>query len=346
LIGDYVMDKYDFIKMILKRRDVSVNDKKRGILLATQELEQKAPISNRDGKTLGKNKKEQKHVPKDTASFLSLFEERDAFKYLTHDFDSNSEVNYGIFLSQVREKFKEATKRFTIPPSLYATMDVFLNGGVDNGKPRTWTAWNGINYKENYASLSWMEWIKENPGKHLTRNTQFNEVIMAFRCTTRLIKPALEKIIDREKEKYQNLCITTHHLDNADFYTNVRCLIQGIERILDDMSKYEGFNNIDISFSRDYDSEPAKMIIKITQVGSEAHNIEEVVKRFKSGAGAFNEMAKDFSGYCNWSVEALWDGQPKRWNILKDDGDILEIEDTDRNNINGFTHILTYFKKI
>jgi len=340
------MDKYDFIKMILKRRDVSVNDKKRGVLLATQELEQNSSNYRKVSKNIDKNKEERMHAPKDTAKFLSLFEERAAFKYLTHDFDSDTEIDYNTFLSQVREKFKEAAKQFTIPSSLYATMDVFLNGGTDkNGQPKTWKAWNDKNYTENYASQAWEEWIKQNPGKHPTKNAHFNEVIMDFRSTIRLIKPELKNFI--EKKKYPNLCITVNSLENADFYTNVLYLERGIGRILSDMQRYQDYNKVEISFSRDYESEPAKMIITITQVGSETTDLENVVKRFDSSeAGSFNTIFSDFVGYCNWSVEALWNGKPKRWNILKDDGNTPKVEDITNGQIKGFTHILTYYKQV
>ena len=64
----------------------------------------------------------------------------------------------------------------------------------------------------------------------------------------------------------------------------------------------------------------------------------------KTGGGAFNEIKKVFYGYCNWSVESLWDGKPKRWNILNDT-DADEIDDMEDSNVLGFTHILTYFSK-
>jgi hypothetical protein len=75
-----------------------------------------------------------------------------------------------------------------------------------------------------------------------------------------------------------------------------------------------------------------------------ATSLDDVMKKFKSGGGAFNEIKKMFVGYCNWSVEALWDGQPKRWNILNDDN-VDEVENIHNTEIHGFTHILTYFSK-
>ena len=42
------MEKYDFIKLMLKSRNLSVNDKKRLILLATQEIEKKDITSGKE----------------------------------------------------------------------------------------------------------------------------------------------------------------------------------------------------------------------------------------------------------------------------------------------------------
>ena len=73
-------------------------------------------------------------------------------------------------------------------------------------------------------------------------------------------------------------------------------------------------------------------------------SIEDVLKKFKTKGGAFNEILKVFSGYCNWSVESLWEGKALRWNILSDE-DVEEIENLEASNVPGFTHILTYFSK-
>ena len=75
------MEKYDFIKLMLQNRNLSVNDKKRLLLLATREIE-RVDVSlepkeegrkNEGTKEDVKKNIPTKHAPKDTASFLSLF---------------------------------------------------------------------------------------------------------------------------------------------------------------------------------------------------------------------------------------------------------------------------------
>ena len=347
------MDKYDFIKLMLKSRNLSINDKKRLILLATQEIE-RADTSLELKEAQKKETEEDSsnvnaltlHAPKDTASFLSLFNDYQGFKFLTHDFDPDSSMNYDKLITLVRERFKEATSKYRIPRNLYALMSVFIYGGTDkDGKARTWMDCDGNLHEENYTSKEWVEWSNNNPNTHLLSNEEIGKTILKFRSSIRLIKPILCDIINRQAKKHPNLIIQTENLEKADFYTYVWALENGIKRILDDLARYaEKTPNVKVSFNRSYDDDYSRRIIKITQIGSASSSIDDVLKKFKAGGGAFNEIKKVFFGYCNWSVESLWDGKPKRWNILND-ADVDEVDDMEGAGIPGFTHILTYFNK-
>lgn len=64
------MEKYDFIKLMLKSRNLSVNDKKRLVLLATREIEKNENNTKEDGtkapeeeKPLKKNKSMLRKIP-------------------------------------------------------------------------------------------------------------------------------------------------------------------------------------------------------------------------------------------------------------------------------------------
>lgn len=347
------MEKYDFIKLMLQNRNLSVNDKKRLLLLATREIEQ-ADFLEKIKVEQRKEFKEEStnenisaiHAPKETASFLSLFNDTKGFKYLTHDFDPDSNMNYDKLITQVREQFKQATAKYRIPKNLYALMSAFIYGGTSKyKKARTWMDCDGNFHKENYTSKEWVEWSENNPNVHLLSNEEIGKEILKFRESIRLIKPVLCDIINRQATKHTNLIIQTNSLEKADFYTYVWALENGIKRILDDMSRYaDKTPNIKVSFERSFGDDYSKRIIKITQLGSISSSIDDVLKKFKTGGGAFNEIKNVFYGYCNWSVESLWDGKPKRWNILNDT-DADEIDDMEDSNVLGFTHILTYFSK-
>ena len=339
---------------MLHNRNLSVNDKKRLLLLATQEIERgNISLEPQEEEQKKKSKEDAPnanvlaiHAPKDTASFLSLFNDPNGFKFLTHDYDPDSNMNYDKLMTQIREQFKEATAKYRIPKNLYALMSAFIYGGIDkDGKVRTWMDCDGQFHKENYTSKKWVEWSSNNPNVHLLANEEIAKEILKFRSSIRLIKAILCDIIKRQETKHSNLIIQTNGLEKADFYTYVWALENGIKRILDDMSRYaDKTPNVKISFERSFSDDYSRRIIKLTQLGSISSSIDDVLLKFKTGGGAFNEIKNVFYGYCNWSVESLWDGKAKRWNILND-ADVDEIEDMDDTNVSGFTHILTYFSK-
>lgn len=346
------MEKYDFIKYMLKSRNLSINDKKRLLLLATQEIE-------RSGSSLTPNEERKEdapktsftaiHAPKNTASFLSLFNDPNGFKFLTHDFDPDSDMNYEKLMKLVRDTFRRESSSLKIPNTLWNQMEAFINGGKGkDGKERTWRDNMGVYHSCGYSSREWIDWSIKNPNVHLLSNEKIGKEILKFRSSIRLIKPVLCDIIKRQESKHSSLSIQTENLEKADFYTYVWYLENGINRILDDMERYaDKTPNVKISFERSFGDEYSKRIIKITQIGSVSFSLDDVLRKFhneEKKGGAFNDINKVFLGYCNWSVESLWDGKPKRWNILKD-SDIDEIEDMEGTCIPGFTHILTYFSK-
>lgn len=347
------MEKYDFIKLMLKSRNLSVNDKKQLVLLATREIEKSENITKGDGTKAPEEekptKKEQIHAPKDTAAFLSLFNHEDGFKFLTHNFDPNSEMEYDKLVKMARGTFKSAKDKYTIPKSLYALMFTMLYGGKD----KTWIDSNGKSQTENFACSKWIQWAKTNPNIHVLTNVSIEKVLMAFRSTIRLVPSGadsdsrLETIVKRQAKKHADLTITSDHLEDADFYTYVRFLEKGITLILDDMSKYSKESpKVKISFDSSHNDEYKLCVIKITQYGSfSSKSLEDVQNKFNGGGGDFYSIKNTLCGYCNWSVETKWGDEVKRWNILDDSGKEQE-EDLGSLDIPGFTHTLTYYNKL
>lgn len=347
------MEKYDFIKLMLKSRNLSVNDKKRLVLLATREIEKSENITKGDGTKVPEEekptKKEQIHAPKDTAAFLSLFNHEDGFKFLTHNFDPNSEMEYDKLVKMARDTFKSAKDKYTIPKSLYALMFTMLYGGKD----KTWMDSNGKRQTENFACSKWIQWAKTNPNIHVLTNVSIEKVLMAFRSTIRLVPSGadsdsrLETIVKRQAKKHADLTITSDHLEDADFYTYVRFLEKGITLILDDMSKYSKESpKVKISFDSSHNDEYKLCVIKITQYESfSSKSLEDVQNKFNGGGGDFYSIKNTLCGYCNWSVETKWGNEVKRWNILDDSGKERE-EDLGSLDIPGFTHTLTYYNKL
>lgn len=347
------MEKYDFIKLMLKSRNLSLNDKKRLVLLATQEIEKKDNITQEGGTGAPEGGKitveEKPHAPKDTAAFLSLFNHEDGFKFLTHDFDPGSEMEYSQLLKMARDTFMSAKDKYTIPKSLYALMFTMLYGGKD----KTWMDSNGKRQTENFACNKWIQWAKDNAKIHVLSNESIKKVLMAFRSTIRLVlsedtDSQLKTIVKRQEKKHANLLIISENLNNADeFYTYVNYLEKGIKLILDDMSKrFKESPKVKISYESTLNDDYRLCVIRITQYGSfSSKSLEDVQSKFSGGGGDFYSIRNTLYGYCNWSVESKWGDKVMRWNILNDTGK-EETEELDYTDIPGFTHILTYYSKL
>lgn len=347
------MEKYDFIKLMLKSRNLSVNDKKRLVLLATREIEKSENITKGDGAKITEEekptKKEQIHAPKDTAAFLSLFNHEKGFKFLTHDFGSpDFEMEYSKLIKLARDIFLSAKDKYIIPKSLYALMFTMLYGGKD----KTWMDCNGTLQEENFACNKWIQWAKDNPKIHVLSNESIKKVLMAFRSTIRLVlsestDSQLKTIIKRQEKKHANLSIISENLNYADeFYTYVNYLEKGIKLILDDMSKrFKESPTVKISYESTLNDDYRLCLIRITQYGSfSTKSLEDVQIKYRGGGGDFYSIRNTLYGYCNWSVESKWGDKVMRWNIL-DDTNKEETEVIYSTDIPGFTHILTYYSK-
>ena len=346
------MEKYDFIKLMLKSRNLSVNDKKRLVLLATQEIEKKEEITERGTESPDGDKsiiKERPHAPKDTAAFLSLFNLEDGFKFLTHDFGPNQEMEYSQLLERARNTFRSAKDRYNIPKSLYALMFTMLYGRKDE----TWMDSYGKRQTETFACNKWIQWAKDNAKIHILSNESIKRIVYSFRSTIRLVlsedsDSQLKTIIKRQEKKHANLSIISENFNNADeFYTYVNYLEKGVKLILDDMSKrFKESPKVKISYESSLNDDYRLCVIKITQYGSfSPKSLEDVQSKFRGGGGDFYSIRNTLYGYSNWSVESKWEDKALRWNILDDTGK-EEIEELYFTDIPGFTHIITYYYKV
>ena len=339
---------------MLKSRNLSMNDKKRLVLLATREIEKKDNITPEDGISAPEGRKntekERPHAPKDTAAFLWLFNHENGFKFLTHEFGSpDKEMEYNKLVKLARDTFMSAKDKYIIPKSLYALMFTMLYGG----KGKTWMDCNGKLQEENFACNKWTQWAKDNPKIHVLSNESIKKVLMAFRSTIRLVlsedtDSQLKTIVKRQEKKHANLLIISENLNNADeFYTYVNYLEKGIKLILDDMSKrFKESPKVKISYESSLNDDYRLCVIRITQYGSfSSKSLEDVQSKFSGGGGDFYSIRNTLYGYCNWSVESKWGDKVMRWNILNDTGK-EETEELDYTDIPGFTHILTYYSKL
>lgn len=282
-----------------------------------------------------------KHNPGLTGEFLSLFGVPSGLKFLTHDFDPDSNMTMATVINQVGSIISSPKYNFKLPGSLYGLIINFLSG------EKMWYDYNNISHSTNLNSGGLKTWIDSNPTLHPISSPGYGNEIQDFRKTVRIFKPILPKLISSLISKstdLQNLQIKTEKLDKADFYTNVNRLINFIiGKVLKDIAQRNSTAEVVISYHRSSWNEYRLCKIIITHIGSEANPFDEVQKKLFSGGGSLYELAKYCQGYCDWSVEANFEGECKRWRILSAQN-LPEIESIDKNEIKGFTHIFTFYK--
>lgn len=283
----------------------------------------------------------EKHNPGITAEFLSLFGAPSGIKFLTHDFDPDSDMTMAAVINQVRSIMLSQKYKFKLPGSLYALIINFLTG------EKKWYDYNNSPHSTNLNSGGLKIWIDSNTTLHPISSPQYGNEIQDFRKTVRIFKPVLPELISSFISKttsLQNLQIKTEKLDKADFYTNVNRLINFIiGKVLKDIAQRDPAAKVVISYHRSTWNEYRLCKIIITHLDSEANPFDDVQKKIFSGGGALYELAKNCQGYCDWAVEANFEGEYKRWRILSAQN-LPEIETIDKSDINGFVHIFMFYK--
>lgn len=335
--------KEKFFK-IIARMNGDVKDINKAITLLFDELNQsraKNATTTDNVFTSMHKKRNNIHSPHATAEFFSLFNQRKGLKYLTHDFD-NTDMTYKTLIEQCSEIVASYSERNDIPNSLIQLVRNFTIGG-------TWIDYSGTKQNEGFSSNVWRKWSSENDNIHPIRNIgNAEKTIQAFRHTIRIVAPDLKSIIESIIEKFPTFQFELHDLSKANFYTNVFILQRSLYGIIKDLTDYKDYSKIKIVYSPNFDGEYFVHIITITQTGAFSQiPIDLAVARFNGSGekegGFFADNALRLKGYCNWSVESLWDDQPYRWNLLRES--TPEIENIDRKLVTGFSHILTFYNK-
>ena len=326
-------DQLDFVAFMTSKLS-NTKDQKR-LTKCVHEINKAPKTGNRKDDFSSIRKR---HNPIVTAEFLSLFNNPSGLKFLTHDFDPDS----GITMADVVDNSKKILNEYNhrIPGSLYNLLNGFISGNE-------WISFVGKKYSIFLESDEMQSWIIRNPGLHPIISNEFGEVVQAFRNTVRLPKPRLSKIIYylSLNKSIASLEICNSNLDRADFYTNVWILMNHIIRpILADIAQRDKNAKVNISYDRSTMADFRLCTIRIEHSGSEANSFEDVRSKLTHGGGALYRLFKSCCGYCDWSIEANFEGETKRWRILDSLG-LPEIENLAPEEVNGFTHVLTFYRK-
>lgn len=355
-------NKYDFIQELLNNKKLTLAQKERLLQLSAEQIKKDNNVEDNLSVRVGKLERhlfiDSKEVngiepnPKHVADFMSLFNKRDGFKYLTHDFDENNDFEIDEFLKDAHKLFEKKTlpNNLKIPTSLWRIVQKF----AFDSKQTDWTSISE-NYKESlpikigWATKELRDWSKKNK-LHPIRNENYSQIINDFKRITRIESPNLEKLVDASIESalasdMNDFKIEKIELKKADFYTHVEFLKIALEIIFEEIKKRSDStknNEIIIKYERS-SSDDGYFVRKIliTHKNSFPNKELDILLKEWDQKGNMGRIKEKLKGYCHWSVETMIDGTSKRINILRETN-TKKVESLDYEVV-GFTHILTFY---
>lgn len=374
--------KVDFISDLLAHKNISVAEKERLFGLTKDEIQkignddslkeiierierlEKEQVTQIDAAPSPANtellEKSTKKIsplanPKDVATFMSLFNQRDGLKYLTHDYDEDGDFGIEEFLLSRKKVFNEITYGgINIPTSLWEIVNHFAF--LVNPK------WSSIStdYKVpvNNITMGWsskelIDWSKQTK-LHPIRNEKYKKVINDFRRITRIESPNLETLVENTidkvfSDKKNDFNIETTNLSKADFYTHVGRLKDALETVFEEIKKRtddEKKKKIRIEYQRETEDDYFVRKILITHYNSfPPKELAVLLGEWRNlNKGSMGKIGKNMQGYCHWSVVTQIEGNPLKVNILKEK-DTPDHERVDPSEAVGFTHIFTFYYK-
>lgn len=285
------------------------------------------------------DKERAKYSPLVTADFLSLFNKPSGLKFLTHNFDPETSPSLSVIIDRTNKILSEWSGK--IPEGL----EKLIKGYVNNGY---WIDYLGRTHKFSLSSEVVINWMALNHGLHPIIATDFEEEIQDFRKTIRLVQPNLQYIVEdlvKKDNRFQNIKFEQNDLNRADFYTNVLILKSILNDILKDIEQRDKNATISIRLERGLESPYRTFNIIITHFESMANSFEDVKNKLIGGGGALYGILQKCVGYCDWTIEGVFDDQPRRWRLISS-FNRQEFEIIEGDALEGFTHKLTFYKRI
>ncbi len=337
-VPDYVSERdiREFIYFVTHSKNFDRKQKlQRDNLLARD-------MAIRNAKKIRLKRNNEVFVPLDarnTATFLSLFNEPRGLKYLTHDFD-NVDDGSPHTLDELYAQLQQISFD-DIPKSLKGLLWSFMSS-----EEMEWSDTFEVKHRSSIKNVDWKQWSEQNNNSHPINNPDFATEIQTFRSTIRVDRGLLTTIIDRASENMQ-LNITKNGTDFADFYTNTYILYLALKRIFAGMNeRIQNSADVEVSLEDAFDEDGSFLmrVIICHKDSYPAKSLQETVARLNNykEAGDFGTIRGYLNGYCLWSVESIWDTESMRWNILKSN-DMPETETIANSNVKGFKHILTFY---
>lgn len=352
------IDTVDYSTEELERPFIRKNREKKKIELGGDDLE---IISERSAP----------HKPKDVAAFLVRFRERKnrGLKYLTHrwsDMKRDQPLTYEEVIDNAKKELQECVDLYVIPEMLKSKVREFV-------KTKSWSGLNKKNYPVkhprffytvvNNGKVEWIiidsgwssdemvEWVKNNPFSDPNQDDYWKKkLIQPFKRAIEVrdgmfenyMKMNAEAILETDYQRFNPVYGSS--LKEARFFTDVPTLFEGIRKLLaaaKDSAKEPALRfEYHIPDSTDlYGIRQIKIITdKNPDIGLSSITKAQLIK-----GGDLEDAYDHFYGLCNWSILCKRGNEFVKINLLTDINDIPEIELIGEAEVDGFTHILTFY---
>lgn len=358
-------NRYDFIIDLINKNKLSQSQKNRILKLSALELQKgnkefDVRLSKIEELIKGDNNTKPYEVkkkiygnPKHVADFMSLFNKRDGFKYLTHDYDETDDFNISKTLTESEKIFKEIThKNLNIPQNLYSIVWQYAFTKINpNWRSISEDYEKEINITIGLSSKEIQDWSNINH-LHPIRNEDYRKIILDFKRIIRIEKNNLEKLINTVikttfNSQLDDFIIDKKDLSKADFYSHIGDLKSAFSTIFEEIINRADVSDkkrISIEYERDAIEDYIIRRINITHFNSYPTKELELLINEWQEKGSMGNIKEKLSGYCHWSVETMIDGKATKVNILKEKN-TPEYEIIDTKKTLGFKHILTFYYK-
>lgn len=306
-------EKTDCLKKIVNDIDsIKLNEKEQ--LKFNTEFKNSLALLKIKKENLGQNSEKLKILPepnpKHVADFMSLFNQREGLKYLTHDYDENDQFGIDKFLIAANDVFQKQTKKLNIPQSLWRIVKQF----AFDSKQTEWTSISEDYKKDIPIRIGWAtpelrNWSKQND-LHPIHNIEYKKIINDFKRITRIESKNLEKLIDASlksafENEIENYKIKKIDLSKADFYSHVGFLKTAFETIFKEIKKRSDSNEkkeISIKYLRSSAEDYFLRKIVITHHKSFPNKeLDMLIKEWQE-KGSMGNIKEKLKGYCYWSV--------------------------------------------
>jgi hypothetical protein len=284
-------------------------------------------------------------------------------KHTTHNWDMSQREgkwkDINSFLEDIKEDWKGIDDDLkNISSNLHSTIEAFLF----NDKLGDNDTWGEHHLKIGWSSPELIEWCNENPKEspfnYMLDNSKreviegvaidrFSDVINIFKneIEIRSDKNQLKKIFRNLKKTLKSDFILSIDvsLEGVEFYTDVESFKESLVLIFKMMQERESSPQIKVWAEKFIDQ--GYIELYITQITSSTRKEpQEIINKIqKDDGGDMGKILSKLSSLCDWSIEYPFD-EKKSYTIDLLDSETNQITFEKANNIEGFTHILRFYK--